>query len=94
MLMYIYIYIYYVANALTHWHRLGYTVINGVLTAPFCRRKKFKVGGAVYTRYTKKKKKKKYFFFFKVLIYAPSPGAMPGSVSQLSNRCVDSPLGN
>ena len=42
----------------------------------------------------KKKKKKKFFFFFKVSIYAPPPGAMPGNVSQLGNRCVDSPLGN
>ena len=35
-------------------YQIGFynTVINGVLTAPFCRRKKFKVGGAVYTRYT------------------------------------------
>ena len=30
------------------------------------------------------------FFFFIVSIY----GAMPGNVSQLSNQCVDSPLGN
>ena len=31
-----------------------------------------------------------FFFFFLVSIY----GAMPGNVSQLSNQCVDSPLGN
>ena len=31
-----------------------------------------------------------FFFFFLVSIY----GAMPGNVSQLSNQCVGSPLGN
>ena len=31
-----------------------------------------------------------FFFFFLVSIY----GAMPGNVTQLSNQCVDSPLGN
>ena len=30
------------------------------------------------------------YFYFLVSIY----GAMPGNVSQLSNQCVDSPLGN
>ena len=41
----------------------------------------------------RRKSKKRFFFFFfffKVSIY----GAMPGNVSQLSNQCVDSPLGN
>ena len=42
----------------------------------------------------KKQKKQTKIFFFKVSIYAPPPGAMPGNVSQLGNRCVDSPLGN
>ena len=51
----------------------------------FWKRKYQKVG----VRPMRRKSKKSVFFFF-FLIY----GAMPGNVSQLSNQCVDSPLGN
>ena len=32
--------------------------------------------------------------FFCFCLFFPIYGAMPGNVSQLSNQCVDSPLGN
>ena len=35
-----------------------------------------------------------FFFFFLVFFLVSIYGAMPGNVSQLSNQCVDSPLGN
>ena len=62
------------------------TVINGVLTAPFCRRKKFKVGGAVYTLYTKKKKKKKIKFRFMPLHLALCLAMSPSSVIGVLTR--------
>ena len=55
----------------------------------FFAAEKISKSGVRFIHGTPKKKKKK-----KVSIYAPPPGAMPGNVSQLGNRCVDSTLGN
>ena len=56
------------------------TVINGVLTAPFCRRKKFKVGGAVYTRYTNFR----FMPFYLALCLAMSPSSVIGVLTHHS----------